>query len=123
MGLRQYETIFLLSPVLSGDQAKEAIDKYRSFLVERNATVVYEEELGLRPLAYPIAHKKSGVYHLIEFMGVPEIIKELEVAYARDERVLRFLTFALDKHAIAHNAARRLAEVAEKQEPKKAVAL
>jgi small subunit ribosomal protein S6 len=123
MELRHYETVFILSPVLSSDQAKETIDKYRSFLTERNATIEYEEEMGSRPLAYPIEHKKSGVYHLIEFVSAPNLIKELEVTYSRDEKVLRFLTFVLDKHAMAHNKGRRLAKPAEKKEAKKEVAL
>ncbi|TSJ81339.1 MAG: 30S ribosomal protein S6 [Candidatus Cardinium sp.] len=117
--MRHYETVFILSPVLSNDQIKASIDKYRSFLVERNATITYEEELGLKPLAYQIKHKKSGVYHLIEFAGDPGLIKELEVTYARDEEVLRFLTFALDKHALAHNMERR----SEQKESKKAAAV
>jgi small subunit ribosomal protein S6 len=91
--------------------------------MERNATIAYEEEIGLRPLAYPIAHKKSGVYHLIEFVSVPDLIKELEITYSRDEEVLRFLTFSLNKHALAHNAARRLVAVDEKQELKQEAAL
>ncbi|WP_342265690.1 30S ribosomal protein S6 [Cardinium endosymbiont of Philonthus spinipes] len=117
--MRHYETVFILSPVLSSEQLKASIEKYRSFLVERNATIVHEEEMGLKPLAYPIKHKKSGVYHLIEFTSDPSLIKELEVTYARDEEVLRSLTFALDKHALAHNMERRL----EQKESKKAVAL
>ena len=119
--MRHYETVFILSPVLSSDQIKAAIDKYRSFLVGRNATITYEEEMGLRPLTYPIKHKKSGVYHLIEFVSDPALIKELEVTYARDEDVLRFLTFALDKHALAHNIARR--SDGEKKESKKEIAV
>ncbi|CAH2560194.1 30S ribosomal protein S6 [Cardinium endosymbiont of Oedothorax gibbosus] len=119
--MRHYETVFILSPVLSNNQIKASISRYRSFLVGRNATIVHEEEMGLKPLAYPIKHKKSGVYHLIEFASDPSLIKELEITYARDEQVLRFLTFALDKHALAHNMARR--SDAGKEEPKKAVAL
>ena len=119
--MRHYETVFILSPILSSDQIKASIDKYRSFLVERNATIAHEEEIGLKPLAYPIKHKKSGVYHLIEFVSDPSLIKELEITYARDEEVLRFLTFALDKHALAHNMVRR--SDAGKNESKKAVAL
>ena len=123
MELRHYETVFILSPVLSSDQTKAAIDKYRTFLVESNATVAHEEEIGLKPLAYPIRHKKSGVYHLIEFVSVPSLVKKLEVAYARDEEILRFLTFALDKHALAHNAARRLTKSAEDKESNKEAVL
>ncbi|WP_339044775.1 30S ribosomal protein S6 [Cardinium endosymbiont of Tipula unca] len=123
MELRHYETVFILSPVLSTEEAKAAINKYKCFLTERSATIAYEEEIGLKPLAYPIQHKKSGFYHLIEFISSPDLIKELEVAYSRDEEVLRFLTFSLDKHALAHNASRRLTEVSEKKEYKQDVAL
>ncbi|TDG94997.1 30S ribosomal protein S6 [Cardinium endosymbiont of Culicoides punctatus] len=119
MELRHYETVFILSPVLSAEQVEASINKYKSFLTERNATIVHEEEIGLKPLAYAIKHKKSGIYHLIEFASSPNLIKELEVAYSRDEEVLRFLTFVLDKHALAHNATRRLAEASEKKQSKK----
>ncbi|MGI2257121.1 30S ribosomal protein S6 [Candidatus Cardinium hertigii] len=114
--MRHYETVFILSPVLSSDEIKASIAKYRSFLMKRNATIAHEEEIGLKPLAYQIKHKKNGVYHLIEFISEPGLIKELEVTYARDETVLRFLTFALDKHALAHNMERRSNE---KRESKK----
>ncbi|AXI24101.1 ribosomal protein bS6 [Cardinium endosymbiont of Sogatella furcifera] len=119
--MRHYETVFILSPVLSNDQIKASINKYRSFLMERNAAITHEEEIGLKPLAYQIKHKKRGVYHLIEFTGDPSLIQALEVAYARDEEVLRFLTFALDKHGLAHNMARRSDDGIN--ESKKAVAL
>lgn len=115
MKLRHYETVFIISPVLSSDETKEAIHKYRSFLKERNATIEHEEEMGLKQLAYPIKHKKNGVYHLIEFTSAPELIKELEVIYSRDEKILRFLTFALDGHAIAHNKERRTVQKEDKQ--------
>ncbi|HLP34693.1 MAG TPA: 30S ribosomal protein S6 [Amoebophilaceae bacterium] len=115
MKLRHYETVFILTPVLSSNETKEAIHKYRSFLKERNATIEHEEEMGLKQLAYPIKHKKNGFYHLIEFTSAPELIKELEVTYSRDEKILRFLTFALDGHAIAHNKARRSVQKEDKQ--------
>lgn len=115
MKLKHYETIFILTPVLSSNETKEAIHKYRSFLKERNATIEHEEEMGLKQLAYPIKHKKNGFYHLIEFTSAPELIRELEVNYSRDEKILRFLTFALDGHAIAHNKERRAVQKEDKQ--------
>ncbi len=115
MKLKHYETVFILTPVLSSNETKEAIHKYRSFLKERNATIEHEEEMGLKQLAYPIKHKKNGFYHLIEFTSAPELIRELEVTYSRDEKILRFLTFALDGHAIAHNKERRVVQKEDKQ--------
>jgi small subunit ribosomal protein S6 len=104
---KHYETVFILTPVLSEDQVKEAVKKYHDFLLEKKAEIVVSDNWGLRKLAYPIQKKSSGFYHLIEFNAEPNIIADLEVAFKRDERLLRFLTVALDKHAVAYKEKKR----------------
>ncbi|MDP4282026.1 MAG: 30S ribosomal protein S6 [Bacteroidota bacterium] len=113
--LKQYETVFIMTPVLSEEQMKETVEKYQKFLVNKSAEIVYEDNWGLRKLAYPIQKKSTGFYHLIEFKAEPEAIREWEVTFKRDERILRFLTVALDKHAIAYNEKKRNKAKAEKQ--------
>ena len=103
----RYETVFILTPVLSEDQAKEAVTKFKDLLKEGNGKVRHEENWGMRKLAYPIQKKSSGFYTLIEFDGEPEFINKLETEYRRDERVIRFLTVAMDKHHIAFAERRR----------------
>ena len=49
----------------------------------------------------------TGFYHLFEFKNDGQLIGDLEVQLKRDERVLRFLTVKLDKHAIAYNEKKR----------------
>ena len=61
----------------------------------------------LKKLAYPIQHKKSGFYHLFEFQAPGEVIAPYELEFRRDERIMRFLTVKLDKHAIAWAEKRR----------------
>ena len=97
-----YETVFILTPVLSEEQTKEAVDFYRKTLKESGAKVTNEEHWGLRKLAYPIQKKSTGFYHVLQFEGPPTAIKDLDIAYSRDERILRYLTVALDKHALAY---------------------
>jgi small subunit ribosomal protein S6 len=100
---KRYETVFILTPVLSDDQAKEAAKKIKKSITDLGGKIVNEEHWGLRKLAYPIQKKTTGFYHLIEFSGEgQEIVNTLEVTYKRDERILRFLTVALDKHAAAY---------------------
>ena len=95
---KRYETVFILTPVLSDDQAKEAAKKFKKAITDLGGKVVNEENWGLKKLAYPIQKKTTGFYHLVQFTGEgEEIINTLEVTYKRDERVLRFLTVALDK--------------------------
>ncbi len=112
--MNHYETVFILTPVLSDVQMKEAVEKFKDFLVSNGVEMVNEETWGLRKLAYPIQKKSTGFYCLFEFKGEPTIVKKLETAYRRDERVLRFLTFRLDKHAVEY-AAKRRNKASEKQ--------
>lgn len=91
----QYETVFIVTPVLSEAQMKEAVMKFRSLITEEGGAVVHEEDWGLRKLAYPIQKKSTGFYYLIEFKSSPEFINKLETEYRRDERVIRFLRLSL----------------------------
>lgn len=105
--MNNYETVFILTPVLSDQQAKEAVDKFTKLLTDNGATIVNEENWGLKKLAYPIEKKSTGYYTLVEFDAEPTIIKKLETAFRRDERVMRFLTFRLDKYAKEYADKRR----------------
>jgi small subunit ribosomal protein S6 len=119
---KRYETVFILTPVLSDDQAKEAAKKIKKTITDLGGKIVNEEHWGLRKLAYPIQKKTTGFYHLIEFSGSGEaIIGNLEVTFKRDERMLRFLTVALDKHAAAY-ADKRKGLMAEGKTKKKETA-
>ena len=105
--MNHYETVFISTPVLSDVQIKEAVKKYHDFIVNNGGEIVHEEDWGLKKLAYPIQKKTTGFYHLIEFKADPTFIAKLEIQYRRDERIIRFLTFALDKHSIAYSERRR----------------
>ena len=105
--IKQYETVFIATPVLSEAQMKEAVKKYVDYIVAKGGEIVYEEDWGLRQLAYPIQKKTTGFYYMIEFKADTQVIARLETQYRRDERIMRFLTFAMDKHAIAYAEKRR----------------
>lgn len=110
--LKNYETVFIMTPVLSDEQMKEAVAKFQKLLKDKGAEIIHEDHWGLRKLAYPIQKKTSGFYHLIEFKSEGSLINDLEVAFKRDERILRFLSVALDKHAVAYNEKKRLNKAA-----------
>ena len=105
--MNHYETVFILNPVLSDEQIKETVKKFEDFLISKDAKMVNKEDWGLKKLAYPIQHKKSGFYHLFEYTAPGEAINDLEVEFKRDERIMRFLSVKLDKHAIAWAEKRR----------------
>ena len=105
--MNQYETVFILTPVLSDEQTKETVAKFKSLLTENGAEILNEEAWGLKKLAYNIQKKSSGFYFLIEFKGEPTLIDRLETNFRRDEKVIRFITVKLDKYAAAYAEKRR----------------
>ncbi len=105
--IKQYETVFIATPVLSDTQMKEAVAKYTKLIADNGGEVLYQEDWGLKQLAYPIQHKTSGFYYLIQFKADPQFVSTLETQYHRDERIIRFLTVALDKDAVAYAEHRR----------------
>jgi small subunit ribosomal protein S6 len=105
--MNQYETVFIMTPVLSDDQMKETVKKYQEFLKEKGAKMIFEDNWGLRKLAYPIQKKSTGFYYLFEYQAEGDLIYQLELTMKRDERIMRFLTVKLDKHAVIYNEKKR----------------
>ncbi|GIV36240.1 MAG: 30S ribosomal protein S6 [Cyclobacteriaceae bacterium] len=112
--MKNYETVFILNPVLSEDQMKDTVEKFVKVLKNAQANVINVEHWGLRKLAYPIQRKSTGFYNLIEFSANPEVVNQLETEFRRDESVMRFLTVTLDKHALQYNERRRKGEFNKK---------
>ena len=105
--MNHYETVFIATPVLSDVQTKELFGKFQGVITENGGQIVSSEDWGLRKLAYPIQKKTTGFYYLIEFEGEGDLVEKLETQYRRDERVIRFLTFKMDKYAVEYAEKRR----------------
>ena len=112
--MNNYETVFILNPVLSEEQAKDTVEKFVKVLKKAKADILNTEHWGLKKMAYPINKKSTGFYNLIEFAAEPGVVETLETEYRRDESIMRFLTTVLDKHAVAYNERRRKGEFKNK---------
>ena len=105
--MNKYESVFIMTPVLSDQQMKETVEKFKGVLTAQGAEIINEESWGLKKMAYPIQKKSTGFYQLIEFKAEPTAIDKLEIAYRRDERVIRFLTVKNEKYAAIYAEKRR----------------
>jgi small subunit ribosomal protein S6 len=103
----QYETVFIATPVLSENQMKEAVEKFKNIITGNGGEIINEENWGLRKLAYPIQKKSTGFYYLLEFKSAGTLVQTLETEYKRDERIIRFLTVKLDKYAAEYSERRK----------------
>jgi|TARA_B110000908_G_C9858499_1_gene273061 small subunit ribosomal protein S6 len=105
--MNQYETTFIVTPVLTEEGIKETVKQYTAFLKSNGAEVVEEDHWGLKKLAYPIQKKTTGIYHHVEFKADTQLIGKLELSLKRDENIMRFLTVRCDKYAVKYNDDKR----------------
>ncbi len=105
--LNHYETVFITTPVLSENQMKETVDKFKKILKDHGAKIHHEENWGLKKLAYPIQNKSTGFYYLVEFEMEGEHVARFEVELKREERIIRFLTVKMGKYAIDYAGKRK----------------
>ncbi len=112
MAKTNYESVVVLTPVLSEKMMQEAVSSFEKLITENGGELIHKENWGLTKMAYPIEKKTTGFYQIFEFAAEPEaeIVDKLELAYRRDEQVLRYLCIKLDKHAVKYNERRRNGE-------------
>ena len=115
--MKQYECTFIIEPVLSGDEIKQTASMYVDYLKSNACEIVHVEDWGIRQLAYPMNKRNSGAYYTIEFKTASaEIIASLELAFRRDERIIRYLTILLDKHGVKYNQDKRAGLIGQRKE-------
>ncbi|MEC7405330.1 MAG: 30S ribosomal protein S6 [Bacteroidota bacterium] len=105
--MKNYETTFIITPVLSEKEVQETVSTYKKFIESNGGKIINEEAWGLKQLAYAIEKKTTGVYHHFEFQSNGALIDTLELAFRRDENILRFLTIALDRYGVEYNEKKR----------------
>ena len=106
--MRHYELTFIVDPVLSNEETQAIRQTYEDQVKKQGCTIVHVDDLGLKQLAYPLNKRNSGIYYSIEFQTENgEAIAPLELALRRDERIMRYLTIALDKFGVKYNEDKR----------------
>ncbi len=122
--MRNYEVTFIVDPVLSSDEIKATAQIYVDMLLSEGCQIVHKDEMGLRQLAYPIKKRSSGIYFCIEFQSENGlVIDKLELALRRDERIMRFLSTALDKFGVKYNDDKRNGKIGTVKKKAKPIAV
>ena len=85
----------------------DTVTKFKKILTDNGSEIVFENNWGLRKLAYPIQKKTTGLYWVLEYTAAPEFNEKLKIQMLRDESVLRHLLTKLDKYAVEYNARKR----------------
>jgi small subunit ribosomal protein S6 len=110
--MKQYELTFIIDPVLSSDELKAVAQIYIDFITKAGGEIVHVDEPGLRALAYAINKRSSGVFCTIEYkIEDSKFNPKIELQLRRDERIMRFLTIALDKYGVKFNEDKRAGKI------------
>ncbi len=118
--MNQYEVTFIVDPVLSGDEINTTAQSYVDHLQSEGCKIVHVDEMGLKQLAYPLRKKTTGVFYCIEYAAKDgTIIDKLELAFRRDERIMRFLSVRLDKYGVKYNEDKRNGLIGRRSDAKK----
>ena len=105
--MQNYELMVIFTPVLSEEEYRGAQKKYADLVTDNEGEVVHEKPWGLKPLAYPIQKKTTGLYWVMEYKAPSVFNEKLKIQLLRDESVLRHMFTALDKYAVEYNAKKR----------------
>jgi small subunit ribosomal protein S6 len=86
-----YEILLMLDPEQAETRQDDIVARARD-LVERSGGAWHSHDAwGRRRLAYPIAHKEEGVYHLVVFDAEAATLEEISRVLKIDDSVLRHM--------------------------------
>lgn len=120
--MNRYETMFIINPELSEDEVQSVMQKFSNIISAQGGELLLLEDWGRRRLAYKIKKFTTGHYVLLDYVGKPAVLAELERTLKIDDRIIRFLSFKTDEKVDvaavkASLAARRKPQPPELVEP------
>ena len=86
-----YELLLLLDPELAEERQEEILTRVRELVERGGGTWAGHDPWGRRKLAYEIAHKGDGAYHLVSFDAQPETLDELSRILRITDGVMRHM--------------------------------
>ena len=86
-----YEILLLLDPEQAEARQDDIVARARDLVEKNGGTWQSHDAWGRRRLAYPIAHKEEGVYHLVVFDAEAATLDEISRVLKIEDAVLRHL--------------------------------
>jgi len=120
--MRLYDIVLVISPDKSGDDTNAVVEGFRKLLVDDGAQILKDEPWGKRRLAYPIAKRREGIYHLFQVEAKAETIAELERKLKLSDDVLRHLAVRADEEIRRSQKLTKKRQEKIAKKPKKVVA-
>jgi small subunit ribosomal protein S6 len=89
--VNEYEILLLLDPDLEETRQTEVVTRTRELVERSGGSWDLHDVWGRRKLAYEIAHKGDGIYHLLHFTCNAETLDEISRVLRIDDGVMRHM--------------------------------
>jgi small subunit ribosomal protein S6 len=86
-----YEILLMLDPEQAETRQDDIVARTRDLVEKSKGTWHSHDAWGRRRLAYPIAHKEEGVYHLVVFDSDAATLDEISRVLKIEDAVLRHM--------------------------------
>ena len=93
--LKKYEVMVILNSDNGEDAAKKALTQIKSWILDRQGEIFFEDIWGIKDLAYSIKKHDRGYYVVLNFLMLPESINTFERELRLEPMVLRHLIVSL----------------------------
>lgn len=94
--MRRYESVVILDPDLSEEQIGTLTERYSQIIKTSGGELIKIEDWGSKRLAYLVKRKEKGRYILLDYVGQPALLSELERQFKIAEEVMKYLSVKLD---------------------------
>jgi small subunit ribosomal protein S6 len=89
--VNEYEILLLLDPDLEENRQNDVVARTRQLVERSGGSWDLHDVWGRRKLAYEIAHKGDGIYHLLHFTCDAETLEEISRVLRIDDGVMRHM--------------------------------
>jgi small subunit ribosomal protein S6 len=94
---RTYEVMYIVDPETPAERVGKLNEAVGKVIEKEGGTVVRMDDIGRRPLAYPINKRTEGYYVLFEIDGSGQEIAELERRMRVNDMIIRYITIRVDE--------------------------
>jgi len=97
MANRTYEVMYIVKPDTDGEKIEKLNEAVGKLIEKEGGEVVRMDDIGIKPLAYPIQKNYEGHYVLFEIQGSGQEILELERRMRVNDMIMRYITVRVDE--------------------------
>jgi len=89
--------MYIVDPETPAERVGKLNEAVGKVIEKEGGTVVRMDDIGRRPLAYPINKRTEGYYVLFEIDGSGQEIAELERRMRVNDMIIRYITIRVDE--------------------------